>query len=290
MHLKKSLFGFILTLTITINTGCATYSANQAVYDPWQGYNRAIYKFNDTLDRYALKPVAKGYKLVTPDFIETGIRNFFSNLDDVTVTINDLLQAKFAQSAQDGWRFLINSTIGIGGLFDVATYLGLPKHREDFGQTLGKWGVAEGPYFVLPFLGPATIRSTTGRIGDWVADPLTYVSPDWARLSLVGGEFIDIRAQLLQASNLLDTVFDPYLFVRDAYVRNRRQLSYDDDLLEPSDETDGIDELDALDEPTKNDELDELDLLDSEQTPTVKDELDALDELEQQESTPAPAQ
>ncbi len=288
MQLKKALLGVFIVVTTLFHAGCATYTINQPAYDPWEGYNRAIYSFNDKMDRYALKPIAKGYKFVTPNFVEKGIQNFFSNLDDVTVTLNDFLQGKIAQGASDAWRFLLNSTIGIVGLFDVATPLGLPKHHEDFGQTLGKWGVAEGPYFVLPFLGPATIRSTTGRLGDYVADPLTYVSPNSVRLSLVGGEFIDTRAQLLQASDFLDTVFDPYLFLRDAYVSNRRQLTYDKDAgPDISEET--IDELDILDKPTstqsdKNeldeldslDDLDELDKLDIEN----KDELDLLDELE----------
>ena len=302
MRLRRLLSAISTILIILSGTGCATYSVNQPVYDPWEKYNRAIYRFNDTLDRYALKPAAKGYKFVTPDFVEKGISNFFSNIDDVTVTFNDLLQGKFAQAAQDGWRFLLNSTVGLAGLFDVATALGLEKHREDFGQTLGKWGVAEGPYFMLPFLGPATVRSTGGRVVDWGTDPLTYVSPDWAKYSLIGGEFVENRAQLLEASNLLDSAFDPYTFLRDAYVINRRQLAYDDvfpssdqdddelDLLDQQPATDpDSDELDELDKLEQPDELDELDLLDAESKPSRLpadqwDELDALQETEKSSS------
>ena len=288
----------LLICCLTAVSGCATYPAGHPVNDPWENYNRAMYKFNDTLDRYALKPAAKGYRFITPNFIEKGISNFFSNIDDVTVTINDLLQGKFAQAAQDGWRFLLNSTIGLGGLFDVATPLGLEKHHEDFGQTLGKWGVTEGPYVVLPFLGPATVRSSGGRVVDFASDPLTYVSPDWARLSLVGGEIINQRAALLEASALLESAFDPYVFLRDAYVQNRRQLAYDNDFPDVegtngesldldsggvSTDEDFLDELDSLDGEETSDELDELDALDmleEESTDVLKDELDLLDELE----------
>lgn len=308
MRCNQFLAKFLIITFLTGGSGCATYSANQPVMDPWQGYNRAIYKFNDTLDRYALKPIAKGYKFITPDIVEKGVTNFFSNIDDVTVTINDVLQGKFKQAAQDSTRFLLNTTLGLGGFIDVASRLGLEKHSEDFGQTLGKWGVAEGPYFMLPFLGPATIRSTGGRVADWGADPLTYVSPDWSKYSLVGGEFIDNRAQLLEASNLLDTVFDPYTFMRDAYVINRRRLAYDGKFPEPEGNTDALDELDELDEldminsdqPSNNnpgnlelpankpDALDELDRLELDTQPARQpppDELDLLDELDTQQPT-----
>lgn len=287
MRLKINGAAVVAAFCLLTMGGCATYPVGHPISDPWENYNRTIYKFNDTIDRYALKPVAKGYQFIAPSFVEKGVSNFFSNIDDVSVTINDLLQGKFAQAAQDSWRFLLNSTIGIGGLFDVATPLGLEKHREDFGQTLGKWGVAEGPYVMLPFLGPATIRSSGGRVVDWATDPLTYVTPEWARLSLVGGEFVDQRAQLLEASGLLESAFDPYTFLRDAYITNRRQLAYDDNFPEAEDNVDEHDELDSLDSKDEldmldqTDELDELDLLDAEQDkPAIpKDELDLLDEL-----------
>ncbi|MCB1756201.1 MAG: VacJ family lipoprotein [Gammaproteobacteria bacterium] len=287
MRLYLSLAKFLLITLLLGSSGCATYSASQAVHDPWEGYNRAMFKFNDKLDRYAMKPIAKGYKFVTPDIVEKGISNFFSNIDDVTVTVNDILQGKFLQAAQDSTRFLLNTTLGLGGFFDIATPLGLEKHREDFGQTLGKWGVAEGPYIVWPFLGPATVRSSGGRVTDWFADPLTYVSPDWAKYSLVGGEFVDIRAQLLEASNLLDTVFDPYTFMRDAYVLNRRKLAYDDRFPADAGE-DATDELDLLDgDRPAQDELDQLDLPGAQ--PDALDELDELDEFDRLELDTQPA-
>lgn len=276
MRHTKILASITIACSLATSSGCATYSASHMVSDPWEDYNRAIYGFNDKLDRYALKPVAKGYKFITPDFVETGVSNFFSNIDDVTVIVNDILQGKIKQAGLDTSRLLLNTTFGIAGLFDVATPMGLPKHHEDFGQTLGKWGVAEGPYIVIPFLGPATVRSTSGAIVDFPTDPLTYVAPDWARYSLIGGEKIDTRAQLLEASNLLDTVYDPYSFLRDAYVKNRRALAYDGNFPEHS-----SNEFDALEESTSaDDELDELDSLDG-----TLDELDALDELDNLDAT-----
>lgn len=287
MRHTKILAGISVVCTLAVSSGCATYSASHMVSDPWEDYNRAVHGFNDKLDRYALKPVAKGYKFITPDFIETGVSNFFSNIDDVTVIVNDILQGKVKQAGLDTSRLLLNTTFGIAGLFDVATPMGLPKHHEDFGQTLGKWGVAEGPYVVIPFLGPATVRSTSGAIVDFPTDPLTYVAPDWARYSLIGSEKIDTRAQLLEASNLLDTVYDPYSFLRDAYVKNRRSLAYDgvfpdessnaiNTLESDSSSDDELDELDSLDGASDElDALDELDILDN-----APDELDALDELD----------
>ncbi|HBR95965.1 MAG TPA: ABC transporter [Gammaproteobacteria bacterium] len=294
MHSIRYTMRFATLLCLLFLSGCATYSANHPVSDPWENYNRAIYKFNDALDRYAVKPAAKGYRFITPQFVETGVHNFFSNIDDITVTINDLLQGKFAQAAQDAWRFLLNTTVGIGGLFDVATPLGLPKHNEDFGQTLGKWGVAEGPYFMLPFLGPSTLRSAGGSIVDRATDPKTYVTPEWARYSLIGGDLLDTRVQLLESSGLLDSAFDPYTFLRNAYVINRRQLAYDnvfpettdapsdaDDPLDTLDDSDPLDALDALDsEADELDALDALDALDDAPAAPAADELDELDALD----------
>ncbi|MDO6460292.1 VacJ family lipoprotein [Granulosicoccaceae sp. 1_MG-2023] len=297
---KARLFrGLLSGAAALIISGCATTSApNGEIHDPWMNYNRAVYNFNDKLDRYALQPVAKGYRAVTPDFIETGIGNFFRNIDDVTVAINALLQGKITQAGQDTARLLVNSTLGLAGFIDVAGMMGLEKHDEDFGQTLGVWGVAEGPYFVIPFLGPATVRSAGGRVGDWYTDPLSYVKPTWARYGLVGGEFIDIRAQLLDASGLLATTFDPYTFMRDAYISNRRskvldgrspddadyddapQDDYSDELDDLLDGGDGADELDMLlgDDAAPADEPDELDLLlgDDPAPAQEPDELDLL--------------
>ena len=278
MLMTRYLRGLLAGALALLATGCATTQAvNSEIHDPWMGYNRAVYTFNDKLDRYALKPVAKGYRAVTPDFVERGIGNFFSNLDDVTVAINALLQGKFAQAGQDTARLLLNSTLGLAGFVDVAGMMGMEKHHEDFGQTLGVWGVAEGPYFILPFLGPATVRSAGGRIVDWGTDPLSYVNPVWARAGLVGGEFIDIRAQLLDASGLLETAFDPYTFMRDAYVTSRRTAVLDGRTGDDYPEDAPVDELDDL--LGDGDSGDELDMLlgDSPATPASEpDELDLL--------------
>lgn len=163
----------LLTLTFSIFTGCASNKNLDDPDDPFESYNRAMFSFNDNVDQYVLKPVAKGYQYIAPTPVQKGVSNFFSNLDDVLVLVNDLFQFKFGQAASDTGRILINSTLGLLGLIDWASDLGLDKNNEDFGQTLGYWGVPSGPYFVLPFLGPSTIRDTSGLVVDTVYfDPI----------------------------------------------------------------------------------------------------------------------
>ncbi len=196
--------------------------------DPFESFNRAVYKFNDYLDRAILKPVAKGYNFITPTFIKTGISNVFRNLFEPTVIINDALQGKFKQSASDTGRFIVNSTVGVLGLFDVAKHLSMPAHNEDFGQTLGVWGVKEGPYLVLPFFGSSNIRDGVGLVADWNTDPVTYIQDNTARWGTWALRVVDTRAQLLGASSILEQATDdPYLFVREAYRQKRRNLIYD---------------------------------------------------------------
>jgi len=207
-------------------TGCA--STQTASTDPLEGYNRAMYKFNDVVDTAILKPVAKGYDTVVPDGISQAVSNFFSNLNDVTVIINDLLQGKFEQAADDTGRFLLNSTVGVAGIFDVATGAGLPKNNEDFGQTLGSWGVEPGAYVVLPLFGPRNVRDTFGFVGDYFSDPVTYVEGPGARNALRGTRIVDQRAALLKTEKVLDeAAFDEYIYVRDAYLQRRLNLVYD---------------------------------------------------------------
>ena len=182
-------------------------------YDPWQRFNRKVFQFNEVMDRYIAKPVAKGYRWITPNIVDRGISNFFSNLGDIGVTVNDLLQGKFMQAGSDGLRFVVNSTLGIVGFFDVASELGLPKHHEDFGQTLGYWGVSSGPFLVLPFLGPSNIRDGTSLIVDYQLNPLVEVDHDAAathRLSHVGAlkEFATVQ--------LCHACFSPWLGSPDA--------------------------------------------------------------------------
>ena len=205
--------------------GCAT----QGGTDPLEGFNRGVYKFNDTVDKAAIKPVAGAYKAVVPSPVRSGVDNFFSNLGTVVTIVNDLLQFKFGQAMDDTGRFVINTTFGIGGLIDVASMDGIEKRNEDFGQTLGYWGWKDSTYIVLPFLGPSTLRDTGGLVVDGAfIDPLYYLHPVRDRNQLLVTKFIDKRSQYLPASDLLDeAALDPYAFMRDAYQQRRNNQIHD---------------------------------------------------------------
>ena len=214
-HWRKAALTVGLTALLA---GCAGPNPR----DPYEGYNRAMFKFNDTVDEYALKPAATAYRNVLPSFVQTGVNNFFSNLGDGWTTINDMLQGKGQQGLSDLSRFAINSTVGILGLFDVATPAGLPKHKEDFGQTLGTWGVPSGPYLVLPMLGPSTVRDTAALPVDIKGDIWGYKEPVYLRNTGTVIRTIDIRANLLDASSLLeDAALDRYEFIRDGFLQRR---------------------------------------------------------------------
>ena len=224
-------------------SSCATVSA-PSERDPWESFNRSIYAFNDGIDRAVARPVAEAYQAVTPDFVETGISKFFSNLDDIIVVVNDLLQFKFKQAAQDLTRFVFNTTFGLLGFIDVASEMELPKHREDFGQTLATWGVGEGAYLVLPILGPSTVRDATGTLVDGAfLDVVLTVEDDEARWSLIALRAIDNRAGLLEATRIMEkSGIDPYVFMRDAYLQIR-----DNDIH------DGNPPKAAIEQPTQED-------------------------------------
>lgn len=193
--------------------------------DPWENINRSIFKFNDTLDAYVLKPVAKGYKDITPDIVEQGVGNFFRNVGDVGNLANDLLQGKMEHAGVDTSRILFNTTIGVLGVMDVATPMGLQRNNEDFGQTLGTWGVSSGPYVVLPFLGPSNVRDGIGLIPDTFMGPYPYIQDDGVRYGLFAVQTVDKRAQLLSAEKLITG--DKYVFIRNAYMQNREFLVKD---------------------------------------------------------------
>lgn len=197
--------------------------------DPLEGFNRAMYTFNDKFDRYLLKPVAKGYRAITPKPVRKGVSNFFSNLHDPGIMLNNLLQGKPKQAVSDLGRVLVNSTLGIAGLFDVATRMGMEKHNEDFGQTLGKWGVGEGPYLVLPFLGPSNLRDGAALPVDWETYPPNHMEEQSTRNKLLLVEMVDKRAQYLEAGDILEQAAgqDPYIFVREAYRQRRINQIYD---------------------------------------------------------------
>jgi len=227
MH--KPLFNlFVACCFALMLTGCAS----QANKDPLEGINRGIYKFNDVADKAVFKPVATGYKAVAPTPVRKGINNFFNNLGSITNILNNLLQFKFASAFSEAGRFVINSTFGLAGFIDVAGMDNVPVHKEDFGQTLGHWGVGSGAYLVLPFLGPSTIRDTTGLVFDSATtDPITYThNIGEVRLhnQLRAAQFVDKRAEFLPGSDLLDEAsLDPYAFMRDAYLQRRASLVQD---------------------------------------------------------------
>ena len=187
--------------------------------DPWESINRPIYKFNDVVDTYALKPLAQGYQFVTPQFLEDGIHNMFRNVGDVTNLANNILQAKPAAAGVDTARLIFNTTFGLLGFFDVGTKMGLQRNEEDFGQTLGRWGVPSGPYVVLPLLGPSTVRDAVAIYPDTYAEPYRYMNDIPARNMAIGMDVIDTRASLLSAEKLITG--DKYVFIRNAYLQNR---------------------------------------------------------------------
>lgn len=221
----------LLTTAIAVLlVGCAaTGESALEDSDPLESYNRAMFAFNDAVDKAVFKPVAQAYQAVLPDPVIASVGNFFSNINDVAVLINDLLQFKFHQAAMDSSRIVFNTTFGIVGLFDVASRMELPKHTEDFGQTLGYWGVGEGYYVVLPLLGPSTIRDTVGLAGDFMISPIDWATDsDTVEWSLWGLNLINRRAGLLRVERAFaDAQIDPYSFRRSAYLQMRRNLVYD---------------------------------------------------------------
>jgi phospholipid-binding lipoprotein MlaA len=205
-------------------SGCASTNPK----DPFEKFNRAVFSFNDAVDRTALKPAATAYKNYTPDFFQTGVNNFFGNLSDLWSSVNNFAQLKGQDGLNDFTRFAVNSTIGLLGVLDIATPAGLKKHNEDLGQTLGYWGVPSGPYLMLPLLGPSTVRDTAALPGDWWGDAWTHVNDIPWRNSGIVGRAVDQRASVLDASNLLeDAALDRYEFIRDGYLQRRNSKVLD---------------------------------------------------------------
>src|SRR5438552_6729805 len=205
--------------------GCATTGNDPR--DPWEGLNRKTFAFNDALDKAVLKPVAQGYQKVTPAFAQEGVNNFYGNLEDIGTSLNNILQGKVKQGAGDAGRFVVNTIFGVFGLWDVATPLGLEKHEEDFGQTLGWWGVQSGPYFVIPLLGPSTARDAPARLVDpsWYYSRIVDEDIHWTWWGL---DKVRTRANLMKAESVLEqAAIDRYTFVRDAWLQRRRNQVYD---------------------------------------------------------------
>lgn len=207
---------------------CSSTSGNKK--DPIEGFNRAMFAVNETIDSYAVRPVAKAYDDYLPVVVKAGVSNFFGNIDDVFTGVNNFLQGKPGDGASDLGRFVINSTIGILGMVDVASDIGLAKHDEDFGQTFGRWGVGNGPYVVLPVFGPKTARDTVGFMVDRYVDPVGNIEDVSVRNSLSALRIVSIRAELLPADKVVDeAALDKYSYVRDGYLQRRRSQIFDGD-------------------------------------------------------------
>lgn len=225
---RQYLLCLVLGLVIGFG-GCATTKGRSGQQeatnktDPYENFNRKVYGFNDSVDDYVAKPISDAYQYVTPQFMQTGVSNFFNNLKTINVVLNDVLQAKFGQSGRDSGRFLMNSTLGLAGLFDVAKTVGLEQNDEDFEQTLAVWGVPQGPYLVLPFWGPVTTRGIPGAVFDAAANPTTYVGAPVQVISL-----INTRANAEGALKFIDeAALDPYVFTRESFLQWRNHLATD---------------------------------------------------------------
>lgn len=242
---------FALCFLLLNLIGCAAPPAKKDPRDPWERMNRTTYKFNSQVDKAVLRPVARGYQNVTPQFVRTGVSNFVDNLGYPIVMVNDLLQARFKLFARDTGRFLMNTTLGIGGLLDPATQAGLQKNENDFGLTFGHWGIGKGPYFVIPLLGPSDVRDGLGRIPAAYFSPQNYVDNTWVQYSIWGIALIDTRYRLLPTDATVASAYDPYLFVKNAYLQ-RRDFLLNKGSSAPTPSESEADKL--LDEATKEEE------------------------------------
>jgi phospholipid-binding lipoprotein MlaA len=214
-----------LAVAVALLAGCAAAPSRE---DPFEPMNRALYQFHDTVDTAVVKPVAQAYIDVVPELIRTGVSNAFNNIDDLFSAVNGLLQGKLDKFGDDFGRVLLNTAFGVGGLFDLASMVGIERGNEDFGQTFGAWGLPQGPYLFVPFFGPTTVRDGTGTVARIMVGPVGYIGDVPLRNSLYGLGAVDLRAQALAAGAIVDTAaLDRYLFIRNAYLQRRRYLLYD---------------------------------------------------------------
>ncbi len=265
MQLKLKNKLFVCTLIVLFTAGCAgrehpqvneQASAKPATansIDPYEGLNRSIYKFNTKLDKYILKPLAKTYETITPDPVESGIHKFFENLEEPRNAVNSLLQGKFDKAGLSTGRFVLNSTVGVLGFFDVADKLDIPRHDEDFGQTLAAWGLPSGPYIVLPLFGPRYLRHAAGFIPDSFTNPVNYVSDDTVRYGLLGLDIIDARTRFLGTDDLIELQLDPYVFIRETYLQRRGAALNDRPVTAIKEGADEFD--DGFDDELEEDEI-----------------------------------
>ncbi|MEN9892611.1 MAG: hypothetical protein RLY78_2906 [Pseudomonadota bacterium] len=233
-RLRTAALALLMALAAGVGPACAQAGAQTTApsersatagvrsADPWESWNRKVFAFNDVLDRHLMQPVAEGYRAAVPQLVRTGIGNFFGNLGDLWSAANHLMQGKGEDGVKMGMRFLTNTAFGLGGVLDFATDLGLPRRSEDFGQTLGRWGVGAGPYLVLPVLGPSTLRDTGGLVLDYASYPTQRIEREALRYGTTGLRLVDTRAGLLDTTGLLDQVaLDRYSFMRDAWLQRR---------------------------------------------------------------------
>lgn len=236
---SRATMRLVATAALASAAGCASLppDAPRSERDPLERVNRGVFAFNDALDRNVAKPLARAYDAVVPDLLKLHVSNFFSNVSDVMIGVNNLLQGKPREAASDAGRVVVNTLFGFLGLVDIASEVGLPKHREDFGQTLGRWGMPSGPYLVLPFFGPSNVRDGLGLTVDLSADPLIGISQDALRNQLVGTRLVDARYRLLGAERAVEGLaFDRYTFIRDAFLQRRRSLVWDGEPPEEEDD------------------------------------------------------
>lgn len=228
---RKGLQLIVLTLVMSFFVGCASIPEGQprSKKDPWELVNRNVFSFNENLDKYVVKPITQVYEFIFPVYVRERFSNVFANVGDVYTAVNQLLQGKPKTAVEDLTRVIVNTTFGIGGIFDVATEAGLEKHSEDFGQTFGVWGIGDGPYIMLPLLGPSNVRDTVGWAFDLQTDILlTYIDNIPVRNTITGVRIVDQRSKYLNSTSLLsEAAFDKYTFIRDAYIQRRRNRIYD---------------------------------------------------------------
>jgi phospholipid-binding lipoprotein MlaA len=245
-HAARLVSVFLLCLTALFQSACTSTSGTSKNIDPFEAINRPIYKFNDVTDRYLLRPLGQGYNAILPQTARKGVGNFYDNLTYPVTIVSGLFQGKLAQAGSDTMRFLLNSTFGVFGFMDVASRGGLERHDEDFGQTFAKWGIPQGPYIVIPLLGPSTVRDGIGIFANVQVNPLVQMSNTSVRDKLLILWYVESRAALIGPDEVIQDAFDPYLFVRDAYLQNRQFLINDSNT--PTDEFFDDDFEDGFDE------------------------------------------
>ncbi len=228
MNLARPIIAILAPLLLSLAAGCASTGGDADPRDPLEPMNRAVYSFNEGFDNAIARPVATAYRDVLPEPVRNWVRNFFGNIADIFIGFNNIIQGKPDDGLQDWVRFAVNTFFGVFGINDVASDMGLEKHNEDFGQTFGRWGVGSGPYLILPFLGSSTLRDGAGTAVDFYVDPVGEVEPNRVRNSAIVLRLTGARADLLEASRILEeAALDKYTFQRDAYLQRRRSLVYD---------------------------------------------------------------